>query len=361
MSEPVEVNINVPTSVSAISFGPDDTLCVGAGYEGSVRWYKLPSTKVIRAIKSLGEEISCIVYAPPKREEPACVYIASGYKLYGFPWDSGKMIMTTEDATFVLELGVDLEDHLNELNLSENGKHLAFGTDVGTVGVVELSTKKVTRMQARHKTVCSSVKFIPERPNELVSGGYDYALLHFDVAQGTLLSRYDITAPPATEGVSLSPPFVMSTAMTSTRLLAASTGDGRVWLGGGGEKRPSTSQSGRKKRTRKWEGLKEDEGLWLQVADGPVVTSVFQTPQRLFACSLLGSISGYEIGRDTQGRLQATKILTKTIACKEKVNSMAANFSWVAVGCHTRKATGVVEAWRYPPPTSSPTPPTEGS
>lgn len=56
-------------------------------------------------------------------------------------------------------------------------------------------------------------------------------------------------------------------------LLAASTADGRVWLGGGGEKRPHAWQGAKKKRARKWEGLKEEEGVWLQVADGPVVST----------------------------------------------------------------------------------------
>ena len=78
-----------------------------------------------------------------------------------------------------------------------------------------------------------------------------------------------IAAPPPSGGVSLSPPFVLSLSVNSTGLVAVGTADGRVWLGGGGEKR----QNNKKKRSRKWEGLKEDEGIWLQVADGPVVST----------------------------------------------------------------------------------------
>ena len=143
-----------------------------------------------------------------------------------------------------------------------------------------------------HPQVCGSVKFIPDRPNEMISGGYDCALLHFDFTKGTLLARLDLggshdivpiatnriltslAAPPPpsqSSGVSLSPPFVLATAFTPTGLFAASTADGRVWLGGGGEKRPAGTPAAKKKKTRKWEGLKDDEGLWLQVADGPVV------------------------------------------------------------------------------------------
>ena len=74
-------------------------------------------------------------------------------------------------------------------------------------------------------------------------------------------------APPPSEGISLSPPFVLSLSVSPSGLFVAGTADGRTWVGGGGEKR----SDGKKKRSRKWEGLREDDGLWLQVADGPIV------------------------------------------------------------------------------------------
>lgn len=49
--------------------------------------------------------------------------------------------------------------------------------------------------------------------------------------------------------------------------MAAGTADGRIWIGAGGEKRPGS----KKKKSRKWEGLKEDEGLSAKVAEGPVI------------------------------------------------------------------------------------------
>ena len=36
------------------------------------------------------------------------------------------------------------------------------------------------------------MKCIPDRPSEIVSGGYDSAILHFDIGQGSILSRFDI-------------------------------------------------------------------------------------------------------------------------------------------------------------------------
>jgi len=72
---------------------------------------------------------------------------------------------------------------------------------------------------------------------------------------------------PPSGGVSLSPPFIHSIALSEHGVMAASTADGRVWVGRGGDKSVVA-----KKRSRKWEGLKEGEGDWVTVAEGPVVS-----------------------------------------------------------------------------------------
>ena len=66
--------------------------------------------------------------------------------------------------------------------------------------------------------------------------------------------------------VSLSPPFVHSIAFSEHGVLAASTADGRVWVGRGGDKSIAS------KKSRKWEGLREGDGNWVSVAEGPVVS-----------------------------------------------------------------------------------------
>lgn len=128
------------------------------------------------------------------------------------------------------------------------------------------------------------MRFVPNRPSEILSAGYDLAMLHFDIAQKSVLSRFNIGRelldggntslihPPAnllpSGGVSLSPPFVHCIAFSEHGTVAASTADGRVWVGRGGDK----SIASKKKRHRKWEGLREDEGSWVGVAEGPVVS-----------------------------------------------------------------------------------------
>jgi hypothetical protein len=84
------------------------------------------------------------------------------------------------------------------------------------------------------------------------------------------LIRFPIAAPHLSEaGISLSLPFIHSISLSSSGIVAIGTADGRIWIGHGGEKR---EPSGNKKRSRKWGGLKPDEGIWIKAAEGPVVS-----------------------------------------------------------------------------------------
>lgn len=146
------------------------------------------------------------------------------------------------------------------------------------------TSSRSTQPLTLHSQICGSVRFIPSRPSEVVSGGYDSTLLHFDTAQRSVSSRHKIgtrlavllnttliistVAPEPSAGVSLSPPFVLSLAVSPSGLVAAGLADGRVWLGAGGDRNAPGSQ---KKRVRKWEGLRDADVSVLQIAEGPVV------------------------------------------------------------------------------------------
>lgn len=134
------------------------------------------------------------------------------------------------------------------------------------------------------------MRFVPDRPNEIVSAGYDSALIHHDAQQGSFLSRHDISkayserlqitladsesaAPPPSEaGLSLSPPFVLGISLSANGIIAACTADGQIWLGCGGEKRSKVGGT-KPKKSRKWEGLKQGQNVSRKIAEGPVVAT----------------------------------------------------------------------------------------
>lgn len=135
--------------------------------------------------------------------------------------------MTVQDAITSLKLTED-DDVLNEVSwapffilhvftrfskivLDSGKKHLAFSTDLGVIGVVELSSQSISKMKEKHTNVgtdssgvavvligtgiqiCACVKFIPDRPREIVSAGYDETFLHFDFLEGDILSQCKIS------------------------------------------------------------------------------------------------------------------------------------------------------------------------
>ncbi|OCH93408.1 WD40 repeat-like protein [Obba rivulosa] len=336
--------IAVPSAVVCLSLSPSASLWVGAD-DGTVRLYDLPSPRVTKAIKSLGNEISSVVSSYNADGSAGTIWVAAGRQAVEFHLNTHKLVLSAEDAISRIELGEDDEDVLNELRLSDNGKYIAFSTDAGTAGIVELSTQQISRMKTRHTSICATVRFIPGRPSEIVSGGYDSAILHFDFNQGSLLSRYDVSSAPPESGIALSPPFIQCSAMSPSGVYAAGTADGRIWLGGGGEKTPAN----RKKRSRKWEGLRTEEGLWIQAANGPVVAIAF-SGATLLACTLLGTIIAFTMTRSEADRLQADQIWTAASKNVAKVNAMAVSAHWLVLGGYRKDSKGVIETWKLEEP-----------
>lgn len=218
--------------------------------------------------------------------------------------------------------------------------------DSGVVGVVDLSTNTISRMKTKHESICGSVRFIPDRPREIVSGGYDTEILHFDFVQNNVLSRLKIPPFAVTGGMALSPPFIMSTAMSSTGVMAAGTADGRLWLGFGGEKRPSSGLS-KKKRTKKWEGLRDDDELAVKIAEGPIVAMAFDDSGILTISTLLGVMTRYNpIYDPVEGSIELDKLWQKETESIKKVNALVVDEKRIIIGGLTEDGNGVFEIWK---------------
>jgi len=78
-----------------------------------------------------------------------------------------------------------------------------------------------------------------------------------------------IPSPDCNETTSLSPPFALATSISSTGVIACATASGHVFIGYGGSK---TINSTKRKKARKWNGLKSDESIWFKAAEGAVVS-----------------------------------------------------------------------------------------
>ncbi|KAH0830620.1 WD40-repeat-containing domain protein [Lanmaoa asiatica] len=351
------ITLPIPAQVSCLSSIDSQRLLVGSD-DGSVRLYCLDTFKVLKAIRGLGPISSVAFHSQPPA---AHLWVASGRQALRFSLSTDKLILTSSDALQRLDIGVDDDDNSGDLSINVKGTKMAFCTDSGSVGVVDLQTNEVTRMKQSHNNVCGSVRFIPGRPSELVSGGYDYAMLHFDFMQGSVLSRDDLSAAPVSSGVSLSPPFILSLSISPTGIIAAGTADGRLYIGTGGEKSSETS-AGRQRRQRKWKGLRMDDRIIADVAEGPIVAlyvhyynlrkdihlirRAFSEPRELLTCTLLGKVTQYHIcGSATDGTLKLEPQWRSESKDSYKVNAIACSGGSTIIGGFQKDGTGVIEVW----------------
>ncbi|KAA1471221.1 WD40 repeat-like protein [Dentipellis sp. KUC8613] len=341
----LRATLQTPAHVSALSCTKSGHLCVGSD-DGSIRVYHPPETRVVKAIRGLGAEVSCVACVETNPGGLGQAWVAFGRRISLFDLDSPKLILSSGDSLHTLVIGEDDDDVLNEVTVNKDQKTLAFSTDSGAVGVVDLQNYNITRMKSRHTSVCGTVHFIPDRPSELVSGGYDSALLHFDFKQCNTLSRYDFTPIPQASGVSLSPPFVLSCAVSTSGLIAVGTADGQLWIGAGGEKRPASSNK-KKKKSRKWEGLRAEESRAFKIAEGPVVAVAFVKAEVLLTCTLLGTLSLHALSTSDEEPTKwkfETRWTTETKKIS-KVNALNVHESWSAVGGFDVDGKGLVEIY----------------
>lgn len=355
ITEPFEPNewytlqrsLQTPAHISCLALGHAGHL-FAASADGSLRVYDLSSLKVIKAVRGLGAEVSSIVCVKRTGSELRDAWLACGSRVMNFQMDTPKMIQTADDALSVIDV-VDSsvpDDVLNELALNTNKTHIAFSMDSGVVGVVDISTKAVSRMRTKHDSVCGSVKFIPDRPREIVSGGYDTALRHYDFHERKLLSIRKIPTYTVVGGMGMSPPFVMSTAISSTGIIAAGTADGRLLMGCGGYK-PPKPKGGKKKRSKKWEGLDEDEEIITKIAEGPIVALAFDESGILTVSTLLGVMVRYEVTIDPdEGSVCLDKVWQQETQSVKKVNALVVGNERIVVGGLTANGSGVFEIWK---------------
>lgn len=334
-----------------------DALVAGSN-DGSIRMYDLATGRVSRAVRALGDEVASIAVETDKKRGPWTIWVACGRRALQFDLsEESKMVQTASDAKMAIDLCEEdeEEDALNELAAHPSGTHLAFCTDAGAVGVLDRATGRVKRMRGRHENICASVRFVPDRPRELVSGGYDHVLLHADFDSGAMLGRQEMPhnlgslLDPTGPGMSLAPPFIIALAMSPARVLAAGLADGRVWVGVGGEvteQTKSAKTTAKKKKTKKWEGLNEDGVLVEKVADGPVVAVAFKNADTLLTCSLLGQLTEIALMRERGEVRQLHKRKVTQLESMAKVNALVADERYVVVGGVGRDGAGVVEVMR---------------
>jgi len=138
-------------------------------------------------------------------------YVACGVKIYGYDLRNLSSCATSYDVN---------EEEINEITLNEKENFLAAAEDSNNIKVINLTDSKVFKTLRKHTNICSSVRFRPHRPWELLSGGYDSKLIQWDFGKSRACCIMDMQemgcVPDELDSYVVNPPFVHSIAISLT-------------------------------------------------------------------------------------------------------------------------------------------------
>jgi WD40 repeat protein len=194
-----------------------------------------------------GEAVASVSYSAASEHE---LYAAAGARVYCFDLRrlGGAYTVAADagagagaEAALVATLS-DNADEVNQVSVNAKGRYLAACDDAGEVVVYDLQPLRsgrgapaVFRTLRGHDNICAAQTFVGWRPWELLTGGLDSQLMHWDFNRGGRPAASYSTATAASAGASqvLNPPFVHGLALVQTgqreHAVAAALGDGRLY------------------------------------------------------------------------------------------------------------------------------------
>ncbi|KAM3176534.1 hypothetical protein ACTXT7_006357 [Hymenolepis weldensis] len=110
--------------------------------------------------------------------DTSSVILYSAHKGNIIAWDLRNSAMP------VFDLQVS-EDEVNSIDVNIQDECIATADDLGSVSLISIANQKVVRVFKSHDNICSSVKFRPSWPNQLISAGLDCQLVIRDWKAGS--------------------------------------------------------------------------------------------------------------------------------------------------------------------------------
>lgn len=182
-----KLSLAFPAEVSRkLDTGQEDTFCLCSARDGRLLtghysvikiWDPSKNWSLSHSIYTAQGEVTCIAQSPVLDH---CVAASVGSTVLMFDLRSSSK--PVNEFSF-------LSEDINEVTFHPKGTYLSACDDAGDIAVIDTSKGQLYRtLTKQHENICSSVKFHPRKPWELISGGLDCRVIRWDFNRGRPLS-----------------------------------------------------------------------------------------------------------------------------------------------------------------------------
>lgn len=85
------------------------------------------------------------------------------------------------------------QEEINQIVLDEKEKYLAACDDSGEIKIIDLHEKKVFKtLRLKHTNICSTACFRLRKPWEIITGGLDCKLIHWDFSRPKCINQFNM-------------------------------------------------------------------------------------------------------------------------------------------------------------------------
>ncbi|KAI3456126.1 hypothetical protein Pfo_012789 [Paulownia fortunei] len=176
MTEPRRLRGHNAAATCCIASRVRPGLVATAAEDGGVCWYDLRCKDMLFTMDvGNGNPVSSLCFQPGNDD---IIYISAGNEVKCFDLHMTASWKQLESYNYN-------KDEINQIACHPKSSFLAAADDAGDVKIIDVHQRCLYKtLRAGHKSICSSVQFLPWRSWEVITGGLDSKLVMWDFSKG---------------------------------------------------------------------------------------------------------------------------------------------------------------------------------
>ncbi|KAK4399260.1 WD repeat-containing protein 53 [Sesamum angolense] len=176
MTEPRRLRGHTAAAICCIASCIRPGLVATAAEDGRVCWYDLRCKDMLFSMDvGNGDAVSALCFKPGNED---IIYVSVGNEVKCFDLHMTASWNQLESYSYN-------KDEINQIACHPKSSFLAAADDAGDVKIIDVHQRCLYKtLRAGHKSICSSVQFLPWRSWEVITGGLDSKLVMWDFSKG---------------------------------------------------------------------------------------------------------------------------------------------------------------------------------